>query len=90
MVTNKDRACSRGCASCRPYLLLPHGLLQGCIWKFALYSACWLQEKSLLLCGSLLGCRELLLNAWSISFPPSALTLVHTGLILIFSLTAAM
>ena len=41
----------------------------------------WAAGDSLLLCGPLLGCRELLLCAWSSSCPPSVLTSVPAGLL---------
>ena len=42
----------------------------------------WAAGDSLLIRGPLLGCRELLLCTWNTSYPPSALTLVPTALLL--------
>ena len=53
----------------RPHTLLYRGLLHGCTGRSALCGACGLQEDGMLLHGPLLGCRELLLHAWSSSCP---------------------
>ena len=52
--------------SSRLHPLLQHWLLHGCTWTSALYGAYGLQGDSLLHHGRLLGCRELLLRAWSV------------------------
>ena len=73
-------AVSMGCNSFGTHPLLHHGLLHGCRWRYALHGAQRLQGNGLLLHGPLLGCRELLLCAWSIFCPPSALTWVPAGM----------
>ena len=69
-----------GCASFRLHPPLPRRLLRGCTGRCALRGAHGLQGDGLLLRGPLLGCRKLLLCAWSSSCPPSALTSVPSGL----------
>jgi len=72
-----------GCTSFRPCPLLPTGLLHCCMGRSAPRRISGLQEDGLLLHGPLLGCRELLLHAWS-TCCPCALTLVPAGLLLSF------
>ena len=55
------RGCPWAVDSFRPLPLLPRGHLHGCTWRSAPRSAYRLQGDSLLFCGSLLGCRKLLL-----------------------------
>lgn len=76
---------SMGCSSFRPHPLLHCGLLHGCMWRSASCGISVLQGDSLLHYGPLLGCKELLLCAWSTCCPPAALTLVAAGLFLSFS-----
>ena len=59
-----------GCGSFMPHPLLHHGLLRGCTRRSALCGTHGLWGHSLLLCGPLLGCRELLLSTSSTSCPP--------------------
>ena len=59
-----------GCDFFRPHPLPHCSLLHGCMRRSALCGAHGLQEHSLLLCGPLLGCRELLLCASSTSCLP--------------------
>lgn len=69
-------------ASFKLYPLLHWRLISGCRWTTALYSAHRLQGHSLLQHGPILGCRECLLPACTISCPPPALTLVPAELLL--------
>ena len=70
------------CASISPHPLLHCELLHGCTWRSVLCGAQGLQWDVLLFCGPLLGCRELLLHAWSTSCPPPALALGAAGTLL--------
>lgn len=54
----------------------------GCSWKSAPGGAHGLQGTTCSTMGFSMGCRELLLHAWSTSCLPSALTLVVSGLFL--------
>lgn len=76
LITLNLHSSSTGCASTRPHSPLPRGLLRGCIWRSAPWDTCGLQGDSLLFHRPLLGCRELLLCAWSTSCPPATLTSV--------------
>lgn len=60
------RGCPWAVDSVRPLPLLHCGHLHSCTWRSAPHSAWGLKEDSLLLRGLLLGCRKLLLHAWSI------------------------
>ena len=74
---------STGCASFRPHLLLPHGLLHDCKWRSALCCANGLLGGGLLHFGSLLVCREPLLHSMmTTSCPLSALTFVSAVLLI--------
>jgi len=74
--------------------LLPWGLFLGCgllraTFTASLWAACGDLHTLPMRCrgtacstmGLSMGCRELLLHTWSTSFPPSALTLLSSGLI---------
>ena len=71
---------SVGCASFRSHPLLPCGLLHGFTRRSAPRGTHGLRGDRLFFHGPLLGCRELLLCAWSTSCPLPALTLVPAGL----------
>jgi len=76
---------SMGCAPFRTHLLMHNGLLHGCTYRSAPHGSHGLQRAFLLHHGPLPGCKELLLHSWSISCPPSALTLVAAEFCLPFS-----
>lgn len=79
-----------GCVSFRTSSTAVCRIQCGCLWRSALRGAHGLHGDVLLCCGPLLGCRELLLYAWSTSCPPGALTTEPAGLLLsCFSILSA-